>query len=229
MVANNITELVGRTPMVKINKLIGPGAAKVYAKLEFLNPGGSIKDRVGLSMIEAAEKKGLIKPGYTIVEPTSGNTGVGLAMVSAVKGYQVIFTIPDKMSKEKIDILKAFGAKVIVTPTAVSPDDPANNVQMAKRISKEMPNAFNPNQYFNPSNPEAHYRTTGPEIWEQMGGKVDALVAGMGTGGTITGTARYLKEKNPSIKVVGVDPEGSYSITSSTAPRARYIPIRSKG
>lgn len=209
MVANNITELVGRTPMVKINKLIGPGAAKVYAKLEFLNPGGSIKDRVGLSMIEAAEKKGLIKPGYTIVEPTSGNTGVGLAMVSAVKGYQVIFTIPDKMSKEKIDILKAFGAKVIVTPTAVSPDDPANNVQMAKRISKEMPNAFNPNQYFNPSNPEAHYRTTGPEIWEQMGGKVDALVAGMGTGGTITGTARYLKEKNPSIKVVGVDPEGS--------------------
>jgi cystathionine beta-synthase len=144
-VANNITELVGRTPIVRINKLIRPGAARVYAKLEFMNPGGSIKDRVGLSMIDAAEKKGLIRPGYTIIEPTSGNTGVGLALASAVKGYKVIFTIPDKMSKEKIDLLKAFGAKVIITPTAVSPEDPANNVRIAERMSKEMPNAFTPN------------------------------------------------------------------------------------
>lgn len=209
IVANNIIELVGKTPMVRINKLMRPGAAKVYAKLEFFNPGGSIKDRVGISMLEAAEEQGLVKPGYTIIEPTSGNTGVGLALASAVKGYQVIFTIPDKMSKEKIDLLKAFGAKVIVTPTAVSPDDPANNVRVAERMSREMPNAFTPNQYFNPSNPEAHYRTTGPEIWEQMDGKVDALVAGMGTGGTITGTGRYLKEKNPDIRIIGVDPEGS--------------------
>lgn len=208
-IANNITELVGGTPMVRINKLISPDAARVYAKLEFMNPGGSIKDRVGLSLIDAAEKKGLIRPGYTIIEPTSGNTGVGLALASTVKGYKVIFTIPDKMSKEKIDLLKAFGAKVIVTPTAVSPDDPANNVRVAERMSREMPKAFNPNQYFNPSNPEAHYRMTGPEIWEQMGGKIDVLVAGMGTGGTISGTARYLKEKNPGIRIVGVDPEGS--------------------
>jgi len=209
VIANDITELVGRTPMVRINKLVRPEAATVYAKLEFLNPGGSIKDRVGLSMIEAAEKRGLLKPGDTIVEPTSGNTGVGLAIASAVKGYKVIFTMPDKMSKEKIDLLKAFGAKVIVTPTAVSPDNPANNVRVAERISRESPNTFMPNQYFNPSNPDAHYRTTGPEIWEQTEGKIDVLIAGMGTGGTITGTGHYLKEKNPDLKVIGVDPEGS--------------------
>lgn len=209
IVANNITELVGNTPMVKINKLVRPNSATIYAKLEFMNPGGSIKDRVGLAMIEAAEKKGLIKPGFTIIEPTSGNTGVGLSLASAVKGYKVIFTMPDKMSKDKIDLLKAFGAKVIVTPTAVSPENPANNVRVAERLSKEMPNAFMPNQYFNPVNPDIHYRTTGPEIWEQTGGKIDVLVAGMGTGGTITGIARFLKQKNPNIKIVGVDPEGS--------------------
>ncbi len=209
IVANNITELIGRTPMVRVNKLIKPGAAKVYAKLEFMNPGGSIKDRVGLSMIEAAEKEGKIKPGYTIIEPTSGNTGVGLALTSAVKGYKAIFTLPDKMSKDKIDLLKAFGARVIVTPTAVTPDNPANNVRVAERLAKEMPDAFMPNQYFNQANPAAHYRTTGPEIWEQTGGKIDVLVAGMGTGGTITGIGRYLKEKNPNVRVVGVDPEGS--------------------
>jgi cystathionine beta-synthase len=209
IVANNITELVGKTPMVRINKLVGPNAAKVYAKLEFMNPGGSIKDRVGVAMIEAAEKAGRIKPGYTIIEPTSGNTGVGLSLASAVKGYKIIFTLPDKMSKEKIDLLKAFGAKVIVTPTAVAPDNPANNVRVAERLSREMPDAFMPNQYFNQANPEAHYRTTGPEIWEQLKGKVDILVAGMGTGGTITGIAKYLKEKNPNIHIVGVDPEGS--------------------
>ncbi len=209
MVANNITELVGRTPMVRINKLLRPGAASVYAKLEFMNPGGSIKDRVGLSLIEAAEKAGKIKPGYTIIEPTSGNTGVGLALASAVKGYKVIFTMPDKMSKEKIDLLKAFGARVIVTPTAVSPDNPANNVRVAERMAREMPDAYMPNQYFNQANPEAHYRTTGPEIWEQTGGKIDVLIAGMGTGGTITGIGRYLKEQNPGIRIIGVDPEGS--------------------
>jgi cystathionine beta-synthase len=209
IVANDITELVGKTPMVRINKLVGPNASKVYAKLEFMNPGGSIKDRVGVAMIEAAERSGRIKPGYTIIEPTSGNTGVGLSIASAVKGYKIIFTLPDKMSKEKIDLLKAFGAKVIVTPTAVSPDNPANNVRVAERLSREMPDAFMPNQYFNQANPEAHYRTTGPEIWEQLEGKVDILVAGMGTGGTITGIARYLKEKNPGVHIVGVDPEGS--------------------
>ena len=209
IVASNITELVGNTPMVRINKLVGPNAAKVYAKLEFMNPGGSIKDRVGVAMIEAAEKAGRIKPDYTIIEPTSGNTGVGLSLASAVKGYKIIFTLPDKMSKEKIDLLKAFGAKVIVTPTAVAPDNPANNVRVAERLSREMPDAYMPNQYFNQANPEAHYRTTGPEIWEQLKGKVDILVAGMGTGGTITGIAKYLKEKNPKVHIVGVDPEGS--------------------
>lgn len=173
------------------------------------HPGGSIKDRVGLSLIEAAERQGRIKPGYTIIEPTSGNTGVGLALASAVKGYKVIFTMPDKMSKEKIDLLKAFGARVIVTPTAVTPDNPANNVRVAERMAKEMTDAFMPNQYFNQANPAAHYRTTGPEIWEQTGGKIDVLIAGMGTGGTITGIGRYLKEQNPGIKIIGVDPEGS--------------------
>jgi len=209
IVADNITELVGKTPMVRINKLASPKVATIFAKLEFMNPGGSIKDRVGLSLIEAAERDGKIRPGYTIVEPTSGNTGVGLALASAVKGYKVIFTMPDKMSKEKIDLLKAFGARVIVTPTAVSPDNPANNVRVAERIAREQPETFMPNQYFNRANPETHYRTTGPEIWEQLNGRVDALVAGMGTGGTITGTGRYLKEKNPEIRIVGVDPEGS--------------------
>jgi cystathionine beta-synthase len=209
IMANDITELVGRTPMVRINRLVRQDAATVYAKLEFMNPGGSIKDRVGLSLIRTAEKEGKIKPGYTIVEPTSGNTGVGLALASAVKGYKVIFTMPDKMSKEKIDLLKAFGARVIVTPTAADPDSPANNVRVAERMSHELPETYMPNQYFNQANPEAHYRTTGPEIWEQTGGRIDALVAGMGTGGTITGIGRYLKEQNPDVKIIGVDPEGS--------------------
>jgi cystathionine beta-synthase len=183
--------------------------ATVLAKVESLNPGGSVKDRIGIAMIEAAEKAGLIRPGYTIVEPTSGNTGVGLALGAAVKGYKVIFTIPDKMSKEKIDLLRAYGAKVIVTPTAVPPDHPSNYAQVAKRIVETTADAFMPNQYFNPANPEIHYKTTGPEIWAQTGGRIDVLVAGMGTGGTITGTGRYLKEKNPRIRVVGVDPKGS--------------------
>lgn len=209
IVAESITDLIGRTPMVRINKLARPGDASLYAKLEYLNPGGSVKDRIGIAMIEAAEKQGLTKPGCFIVEPTSGNTGIGLALAAVAKGYKTIFTVPDKMSREKIDLLKAFGSKVIVTPTAVPPDHPSNYVKVAERIVRETPNAFMPNQYFNPANPEIHYRTTGPEIWEQTDGKVDVLVAGMGTGGTITGTGKYLKEKNPKIKVVGADPQGS--------------------
>jgi cystathionine beta-synthase len=205
----SILETIGNTPLVKLNKITKGIEATVLAKLEMFNPGGSVKDRIGIAMIEAAEKEGLIKPGYVIVEPTSGNTGIGLALAAVVKGYKIIFTVPDKMSKEKIDLLKAFGAKVIITPTAVPPDHPASYVKVAERIVKETPNAFMPNQYFNLANPEIHYKTTGPEIWQQTGGKIDVLVAGMGTGGTITGTGRYLKEKNPKIKVVGVDPEGS--------------------
>lgn len=206
---NDILETIGNTPLVKLNRITERLRASVYAKLELFNPGGSVKDRIGIAMLEAAEKQGLIKQGYVIVEPTSGNTGIGLALAAVVKGYKTIFTIPDKMSKEKIALLKAFGAKVIVTPTAVAPDHPASYVKVAERILKETPNAFMPNQYFNPANPEAHYKTTGQEIWEQTNGEIDVLVAGMGTGGTITGTGRYLKEKNPNIKVVGVDPEGS--------------------
>lgn len=207
--SNSILNLIGNTPILKLTKLTTGLQCTVFAKLEFLNPGGSIKDRIGISMIEAAEAQGLIKPGYTIVEPTSGNTGLGLAMAAIAKGYKMVFTLPDKMSKEKIDLLKAFGAKVIITPTNVPADHPANYIKVAERIVKETPNSFMPNQYFNKSNPETHYRTTGPEIWEQTGGKIDVLVATMGTGGTISGIARYLKEKNPHIRIVGVDPEGS--------------------
>ena len=194
---------------MRLNRVTQGLKPEILAKLEYLNPGGSVKDRVGISMIEAAEREGVIRPGFTLVEPTSGNTGVGLALAAAVKGYTMLFTVPDKMSKEKIDLLRAFGAKVVVTPTAVPHDHPSSNLSVAKRIARETPNAFVLNQYFNRANPDAHYRTTGPEIWKQTKGRVDVLVAGMGTGGTITGTARYLKEKNPAIKAVGVDPEGS--------------------
>jgi cystathionine beta-synthase len=206
---DNILETIGNTPLVRLNSVTRGIEAVVLAKLEFFSPGGSVKDRIGIAMIEAAEKKGLIEPGDTIVEPTSGNTGLGLALAAIVKGYKVICTIPDKMSAEKIDLLKALGATVIITPTAVEPDDPNNYVRVAEKIAREQPNTFMPNQYFNPANPEAHYRTTGPEIWEQTDGKLDVLVAGMGTGGTITGVGKFLKEKNPNIRVVGVDPEGS--------------------
>ena len=208
-VTNSVIELIGKTPMMRVSKVTGNAKCTILAKLEYLNPGGSIKDRIGIAMIEASEKLGLIKPGYTIVEPTSGNTGIGLALAAIANGYAMIFTMPDKMSKEKVDLLKAFGAKVIITPTAVPPDHPANYVKVAERIVRETPNSFMPNQYFNKANPEIHYRTTGPEIWEQTNGRVDVLVASMGTGGTISGIGRYLKEKNPSIRIVGVDPEGS--------------------
>jgi cystathionine beta-synthase len=209
VVTENILDLIGNTPMLKLDRLAGGFQCTILAKLELLNPGGSVKDRIGISMIEAAEAQGLIKPGYTIVEPTSGNTGLGLAMAAIAKGYKMVFTLPDKMSKEKIDLLRAFGAKVIITPTNVPPDHPANYIKVAEKIVKETPNSFMPNQYFNKANPQAHYRTTGPEIWEQTNGKIDILVASMGTGGTITGIGRYLREKKPNIKIVGVDPEGS--------------------
>lgn len=206
---DNILQCIGRTPLVRLSRITTGVRASVFAKLENLNPGGSVKDRIGVAMIEAAEKAGLIRPGYTIVEPTSGNTGMGLALAAAVKGYKIIFTIPDKMSKDKIDLLRAYGAKIIVTPTAVPPNHPSSYTEVARRIVETTPNAFMPNQYINQINPEIHYKTTGPEIWDQTGGKVDVLVAGMGTGGTITGTARYLKEKNHQMRIVGVDPEGS--------------------
>ena len=208
-VADDILELIGRTPMVPLRRVAKGVKPRVLAKLEFLNPGGSVKDRIGLAMIQDAERRGLIKPGYTIVEPTSGNTGTGLAMAAALRGYKVIFTVPDKMSRDKIDLLRAFGAKVRVTPSRIPPGHPESYVEVAKRIVRETPRSYMPNQYENQANPGSHYLTTGPEIWEQTGGRVTVLVAGVGTGGTITGTGRFLKEKNPRVKVVGADPEGS--------------------
>ena len=206
---NSILEVIGNTPMLRLTR-IAPGIKPVLlAKLEHLNPGGSVKDRIGITMIEDAERRGLLKPGGTIIEGTSGNTGMGLALVAAMKGYKCIFTMPDKMSQEKIDLLRAFGAEVIVTPTAVEPEDPRSYHSVAIRLSKEIPNSYFPNQYDNPSNPQAHYDTTGPEIWEQTDGKITHFICGIGTGGTIVGAAKYLKEKNPRIKVIGVDPEGS--------------------
>ena len=205
----NIIDAMGNTPIVRLQKIGKEQPHKHYVKLEFLNPGGSVKDRIGMRMIEAAEKKGVIKPGGTIVEGTSGNTGVGLAIAANVKGYKTIFVMPDKMSTEKIRNLRAFGAQVIITPTAVPPDDPRSYYSVARRIAEETPNAFYVNQYTNEANPQAHYETTGPEIWEQTEGKIDIFVAGMGTGGTISGVGKFLKEKNPKIKIVGIDPIGS--------------------
>ena len=189
-IKNNVLETIGNTPLVRLNNISKGIGAKIYAKLEFMNPGGSIKDRMALYIIEDAEKKGLLKPNGIIVENTSGNTGVGLAIVAAVKGYKTIFTIPDKMSQEKINLLKAFGAEVIITPTDVPYDDPRSYYETAKRIAKETPNSFYVDQYNNIKNPEAHYKTTGPEIWQQAGGKINFLVAGIGTGGTLSGVAK---------------------------------------
>ncbi len=205
----SILESVGNTPLVKLNRVTSGIKATVLAKVEFFNPGGSVKDRIAVAMIDAAEKEGRLKPGGTIVESTSGNTGAGLALVAALRGYKAVFTMPDKMSQEKVRNLKAFGAEVIVTPTAVPPESPESYYSVAKKIVKDTPNAILANQYFNPVNPEAHYRTTGPEIWEQTDGKIDYFVAGMGTGGTISGTGRYLKEQNPGVKIIGADPVGS--------------------
>lgn len=209
MYFNNILETIGNTPMVKLNRIAEPVRATVLAKVETFNPGNSIKDRMALKMIEDAEKAGILKPGGTIIEGTSGNTGMGLAIAAIVKGYHCIFATTDKQSKEKVDALRAFGSEVIVCPTNVEPEDPRSYYSVSARLNKEIPNSFYPNQYDNPSNTQAHYESTGPEIWEQTGGKVDHLVVGVGTGGTICGTAKYLKEKNPAIKVWGIDTYGS--------------------
>ncbi|MEO7970648.1 MAG: cysteine synthase [bacterium] len=205
----NVLALIGHTPLVKLNRLTRGIKATVLAKMENLNPGFSVKDRIGVSMIAAAEREGKLKPGGTIVEATSGNTGIGLALAAAVKGYKCIFVMTDKASVEKARYLKALGADVVITPVSAKPGTPDHYVSTAQRIAKETPNSFYPDQYSHPANPEAHYRTTGPEIWEQTEGKITHFVAGIGTGGTISGTGRFLKEKNPGIKIVGADPFGS--------------------
>ncbi len=208
-VHKTILDVIGNTPLVRLNKVSHGLKPTILAKLENLNPGGSVKDRIGVVMIEEAERKGLLRPGGTIIEPTSGNTGVGLAMVASVKGYKMIFVMPDKMSEEKRAILRAYGAKVVVTPTNVPAESAEHYTKVAERLARETPHAYMPNQYENRANPDAHYRTTGPEIWRQTEGKVDVFVCGMGTGGTITGIGRFLKEKKKGLKVVGADPEGS--------------------
>jgi len=217
----NILEAVGKTPLVKLNNITRGIKSVVFVKPEMLNPGGSVKDRIGLEMIEAAEREGKLKPGGTIIEATAGNTGVGLALVAAIKGYRCIFVLPDKMSQEKIGLLRAYGAEVVITPTSVPPDSPESYNGVADRLAREIPNSFRPNQFENPNNPLAHYLTTGPEIWEDSDGKVEVFVAGMGTGGTISGTARFLKEKNPNIVIVGADPSGS--ILSGDSPHSYKV------
>jgi cystathionine beta-synthase len=214
--SESILDLVGNTPLVRLQKVTAGLKPTILAKLEELNPGGSVKDRIGLTMVEEAERTGQLRPGGTIIEPTSGNTGHGLAMVAAIKGYKMVFVMPDKMSAEKISLLRAYGAEVVICPTNVDRDSPQSYYSVADRLAREIPGAFQPNQYFNPRNPEAHYRTTGPEIWEQTEGKIDAFVAGMGTGGTISGVAKYLKERKP-VHIVGADPEGSL-YSGSIAP-----------
>ncbi|MCI0404867.1 MAG: pyridoxal-phosphate dependent enzyme [candidate division Zixibacteria bacterium] len=209
----NILKAIGKTPLVRLNKMVPEGAAEVWAKAEFLNPGGSVKERMALRIIEKAEREGALKPGGTIIENSSGNTGVGIAMVAALKGYKVTITISDKMSAEKVNLLKAFGAKVVICPANVPAESPLSYYETAKRLVKETPGAFFLNQYHNPENIEAHYRWTAPEIWEETGGKFDAFVAGIGTGGTLSGIGRFIKEKNPKIKVIAVDPAGSVFYT----------------
>jgi cystathionine beta-synthase len=223
---DNILQTVGDTPLVRLNHVAKDCRATVVAKLEAFNPGGSVKDRIAIAIVDEAEAKGLLRPGGTIVEATSGNTGTGLAMVAAVRGYRSVLCMPDKVSREKINLLKSFGAEVVITPTSVPPDSPESYYEVAKRIVRETPGAYLANQYYNPTNPEAHFRSTGPEIWRQTAGKVDYFVAGLGTGGTISGTARYLKQQNPKIQVVGADPIGSilkeYFDTKKVIPPRPY-------
>lgn len=204
---DDVLGAIGETPLVRLGRIHPPG--NLVAKVEHMNPGGSVKERIAVAMIDAAETQGLLGPGGTIVEPTSGNTGVGLALVGAVRGYHVICTVPDKVSQEKIDLLKAYGVEVVITPTELLPEHPESYYGVARRLAKEIPGAFHPDQYSNPNNPLAHYQTTGPEIWRQTAGDVEVLVAGVGTGGTISGAARYLKERKPAIEVIGADPKGS--------------------
>jgi cystathionine beta-synthase len=205
----NITEAIGNTPIVRLNKVAAHVKSSIYVKCEYLNPGGSVKDRIAVHIIRDAERRGLLAPGGTIIEATSGNTGAGLAMVAALRGYRTIFVMPDKMSQEKVANLRALGAKVVLCPTAVDASDPRSYYEVTKRLVAETPGAFHANQYHNPANPEAHYLSTGPEIWEQTQGGFDVFVSGMGTGGTISGCGRYFKEQNPKVHVVGVDPIGS--------------------
>jgi cystathionine beta-synthase len=218
-----IIDLVGQTPIVRLDRISLDVPGEIVAKLEFMNPGGSNKDRIGLAMIEAAERDGKLKPGGTIVEPTSGNTGVGLAIAAAQKGYRCIFVMPDKMSQEKISMLRGYGAEVVITPTAVEHDSPESYYSVSSRLAEEIPGGFKPDQYSNMSNPEAHYLTTGPEIFEQTGGDVDAIVISVGTGGTISGIGRYFKENAPNVQIVGVDPEGSVYTAKSDADLHPYL------
>ncbi|MEV0329193.1 cystathionine beta-synthase [Micromonospora echinospora] len=207
---DNVVELIGNTPLVKLRNVTAGIQATVLAKVEYLNPGGSVKDRIAMRMVEDAEAAGILKPGGTIVEPTSGNTGVGLALVAQLKGYRCVFVCPDKVSQDKQDVLRAYGAEVVVCPTAVAPEDPRSYYNVSDRLAREIPGAWKPNQYSNPANPRSHYETTGPELWEQTGGGLTHFVAGVGTGGTISGIGRYLKEASDGrVKVIGADPEGS--------------------
>jgi cystathionine beta-synthase len=219
-VFDDIVAAIGNTPMVRLGRLHPPG--NLVAKLEYMNPGGSIKERIAVTMIDAAERDGLLKPGGTIIEPTSGNTGVGLALVGVTRGYRVICTVPDKVSKEKQDLLRAYGVEVIVTPTEYGPDHPDSYYGVATRLTREIEGSFQPDQYKNVANPQAHYDTTGPEIWEQTDGRVDVLVAGVGTGGTISGAGKFLKERKPGIEVVGADPEGSIYTTGPDGDLHQY-------
>jgi cystathionine beta-synthase len=217
-IKDSILDAIGDTPLVRLSRIGAGLRPQLVAKVEALNPGGSIKDRVAVALIEAAERDGKLRPGGTIVEPTSGNTGTGLAIAARLKGYRVVAVMPDKMSKEKIDLLRAYGAEVVVAPTDVSPDSPQSYYRVADRLAEEIPGAFQPNQYFNQANPQAHYESTGPELWEQTGGRITHLVVGVGTGGTVTGTGRYLKERNPRIQVIGADPVGSIYSSDEVKP-----------
>lgn len=225
-VANSVVETVGNTPLVRLNNIGRHTKATIWAKLEYMNPGGSVKDRVAFQIVEDAEKSGELKPGGTIVEATSGNTGMGLALAAALKGYKCVFVMPDKMSDEKIMSLRAFGARVVITPTNVEPEDPRSYYCVSRRIADETPGAFYANQYHNQSNPKAHYHSTGPEVWEQTGGKIDAFVSAAGTGGTISGTGKYLKEQNPDVRIIAADPIGSvyydYFYTGKMPPAHSY-------
>ncbi len=216
---DSILDAIGRTPLVALSRLGAGLTPRLVAKVEYLNPGGSIKDRVAVAMIEAAERDGTLKPGGTIVEPTSGNTGTGLAIAARLKGYRVIAVMPDKQSKEKMDLLRAYGAEVVVAPTDVPPQSPESYYKVAERLASEIPGGFRPNQYANAANPQAHYRTTGPELWQQTGGAITHLVVGVGTGGTVSGTGRYLKERNPDIQVIGADPAGSIYTAGAEGPK----------
>ena len=226
----SVLETIGWTPLIRLSRVAGGVVTPVYGKAEYANPGGSVKDRIGLAIIEAAEKSGELRPGGTIVEGTSGNTGVGLAMAAAIKGYHCVFTLPDKMSQEKVRLLRAYGAEVVITPTAVPPDHPENYVMKAKQIVHDTPGAILANQFYNQVNPEAHFETTGPEIWEQTGGKITHFVTGAGTGGTISGAGKFLKAKNPNIRIIAGDPVGSlYTGYHATRTMGEGTPYKVEG